>query len=825
MSTRSAESREVSPDGPEGADGADKRVSKKRKVLSCYACRNRKMKCDRIFPVCGRCQKTGRADQCTYDPRLIDNLSANGPDEHHMEAGSGPSFVQQDFHSAGAALPSDALTWKLRVQERRLEMLEKKLAALDGAKSFTFDTPSSRFDNLAPEEPRIREDMMFRGKGFKTQFYGSTSPLSSLSQFSELQAFTREAIYSDGNMHRVRHDFKAFRIRRKALLNDKSIHTHGRDEEVFALVPQKSVVDQHVAMYFQMWETSYRILHEPAFWKDYQTFWDRKSNDEIPTSYAAILVYVIAITKCAKPNDGNLFVGDSSADREDALNLVNTCDAWLSRQSRKHLTLPFFQLQCLSLLAKRANCLKLKQDWVNSGEMMRLAIASGMHRNPALLAGGRISEYDKEMRRRLWATIAELELQTSIDCGLQSSLCGLYFDVQPPANLPDEAFSPEMPQIPAGRPIEHFTSASYLNVALKSLPLRVHLLQLLNNPTTDLQYSDVLHYDAQVTSLLSSIPTWEDSRATMASALLDFQLRQFLLILHRPFAKLAAENQRYSYSFTVCVDAASNILSSYETLISKDMLALNHLRNDILRVGITLAQTVYYNCTLTSPSDMPPMPANSIHAMDVGSAAMGKQPFSNATAVKVAHLPRNHSLTTTLCTTAIELLEKARQLFEYKLLRLGTAYVEFWLLCAAIGIMPSTHQPATSIASITNTTPDELRSRARKALERVTSLCCRVLALQKDPENVFATTIRNNVALPVPSVATQTGATPKNEMLPTIIPGAMGLAAQMAEGRGFGIGGATSGDGGAFDDLDDMQFDPQGWTFPDFWSFDIDGGF
>ncbi|KAF1948186.1 hypothetical protein CC80DRAFT_556481 [Byssothecium circinans] len=811
MSTRSAESREDSPDG-----SPEKRISKKRKVLSCYACRNRKMKCDRLFPVCGRCQKTGRADQCTYDPRLIEELPTNG--DGHAEPGP-PSFAPQ-YHTDIALASSDTLNWKLRAQDRRLEMMEKKLAALEGTKHSSFDLSSSRFDNVQPEELMIREDMMFRGKGFKTQFYGSTSPLSSLNQFSELQAFTREALNSDGNMHRIRHDFKAFRERRKIILKDKGHKMHGYDEEVFALVPQKSIVDQHVAVYFQTWETSYRILHEPTFWKDYQTFWARKSNDEILASFAAILIYIVAITKCARPNNENVFVGDSSADREDALNLVNACDVWLARQSRKQLTLAFFQLQCFSLLSKRANCLKLKQDWVNSGEMMRLAIASGMHRNPSLLAGGRISEYEKEMRRRIWVTIAELELQTSIDCGLQSSLCGLYFDVQPPANLPDDAFSPDMPQIPAGRPIEHFTSASYLNVALKSLPLRVHMMQLLNNPTTDLQYTDVLHYDAQITSLLATIPTWDDQRATTASALLDFQLRQFLLILHRPYAKLAANNQRYSYSLTVCVDAASNILSSYENLVSKGMLALNNIRNDVLRTGVTLAQTVYYNCTLTSASDLPPTLASNIQSMDVGSAAMGKQPFSNTSNLKIAHLPQNNFLTTTLCTTAIDLLEKVRQLFEYKLLRLGTGYIEYWLLCAAIGIMPSTNQPVTSIASITNTAPDDLQSRARKALERVTSLCFRVLALQKDPENNFAAALRNTVALPSPAVSNQTNTTPiaiNNEnVLPTFIPGAGGLASAMAEGTDIG---------GAFDDLQDMQVDLAGWTFPDFWSFDVDGGF
>lgn len=644
-------------------------------------------------------------------------------------------------------------------------------------------------------------------------------------QFGELQAFTREALVFDGNMSRIRNDFKAFRNRRKEILKQKSLRTYGHDDEIFALVPAKSVVDAQAALYFQTWESSYRILHEPVFWKDYQAFWDRRSNDASSVNFAATLVYIVIITKCLKPNEENYFSGDSSADREAALNLIETCDAWLVRQPRKHLTLPFFQLQCLSLLAKRVNCLKLKQDWITSGDVVRLAIASGMHRNPALLAGGRISEYEKEMRRRLWVTIVELELQSSIDCGLQSSVCGLYYDVQPPANLPDDAFSPDIPQIPASRPIEHFTSASYLNVTLRSLPLRIHLLQLLNNPTTDLHYADVLHHDAQISSLLSSCPAWDDPRATLATALLQIQLRQFTLILHRPYAMLAAKNQRYSYSFTACVDAASAILASYEILISKGILGLNHLRNDILRVSITLAQCVYHNCSSPANDQLATTlkEGDGIHSIDIPSCVGNKAP--PVPNLKIPQLPTGNFLATTLCTTAISLLEKGRLLFEHKVMRLGTGFIEYWLICCAQGIMPTTNQPATSIASITNTSPDDLRSRGRKALERVTSLCFRVLALQKDPENSFASSLRTTITVPspatpvssiVPSGGTPMGADNDNSV-PIMIPGASGMVGALSEGKAVPEG--------AFDGLQDMQVDLSGWTFPDFWAFDMAGDF
>lgn len=177
MSNRSAEP-ESRDHSPEHDDGTEKRTSKKRKVLSCYACRSRKMKCDRVYPVCGRCQKTGRADQCSYDPRLLEESQVQ-PGQRLTANANHTTFTMPDSglnEEEAKDEVSDALRWKLRMQERRIEMLEKKLATTSG-----INNPSHM--KLRPSEESTRpEEMMFRGKGFKTQFHGSTSVMSMISQ-------------------------------------------------------------------------------------------------------------------------------------------------------------------------------------------------------------------------------------------------------------------------------------------------------------------------------------------------------------------------------------------------------------------------------------------------------------------------------------------------------------------------------------------------------------------------------------------------------------------------------------------------------------------
>jgi hypothetical protein len=157
-------------------------------------------------------------------------------------------------------------------------------------------------------------------------------------------------------------DFKTFRDRRKIATKQNDAHTFGIDREIFAALPERSVVDLQVALYFQTWETTYRTLHEPSFWKEYNAFWQQGTPGQSSNSpgFAVMLLLMIASTKCLAPKD-DVFEGDTTADRLMASSMIDLCDVWIGRQPRKRLTLQFFQIRILSVLAKRSSCAKLKQ--------------------------------------------------------------------------------------------------------------------------------------------------------------------------------------------------------------------------------------------------------------------------------------------------------------------------------------------------------------------------------------------------------------------------------------------------------------------------------
>jgi hypothetical protein len=592
-----------------------------------------------------------------------------------------------------------------------------------------------------------------------------------------------------------------------------------------------------VELYFQTCESTYKILHEPSFLRDYASFWEQKEIDLSLPGFAVMLLFILATTKCLRKKDDS-FEGDTTSDRLAASNIIDICDAWISRQPRKRLTLQFFQLRCLSVIAKRINCVQLKQDWVASGDLMRLALASGMHRDPSLLATGKISAFEKEMKRRLWVTIMELEMQSSIENGIQSTLTALYWDTQPPTNLPDDAFTAEAQELPASRPLVSFTSASYLSVSRQSAPLRLHLMQLLSDPSEKIPYSEILNYDALVNELLSNLPKWDDAQAAIPSALLRLQLQQFLIMLHKPWAQLASKNDRYVYSFTTCINAAGSVITTHDELVKKGILALNNMRNDVIRAGLDLSRIVYHNCALYGPvkPSAPPPPFREQHFADPQSHfadVPSVKDWAPGIEVSLAILPREPFLAQTLCSSAVEVLGLAGNVYEHKVMRLGTGYMEFWLLFAAIGMLPapsSSKLPASSIPHITNPIED-LRTRCKITLDRFQTMAFRVLALQKDPETAFASSLRTTMASVSPSeirtpstgpgpAATNTGfgSTPlpiNND----------GYQAVTGTNMGMGVDPMAKDISGAFDNLQDMQVDLGGWNFPDFWAFDLGGDF
>lgn len=517
--------------------------------------------------------------------------------------------------------------------------------------------------------------MFLRGKGFKTQYYGSTKAAALLGQLPEVQNLMHSAFSHMPIMASIRRDFKALKLRNKEeALKDM----REPNAKLLELLPDRKTVDQHVDVYFKSFETVYRILHRPSFNVEYTAFWNDTYNHD--DTFIAILLLIVAAVRseCMEPGT---YIYDSSAARESAAKIYRVCEAWVSRQSHKHISMAVFQVHYLLLLCKRINCIKEKRDWMATGVLLRLGMTSGLHRDPGKLAPKRyaltqtnhrdhprktvvMSVFEEEMRRRMWATAAEWELQASLERGMPAMMAGCPFDTEPPSNIFDEDLEEDVSELPQSRPASYWTPSFYQHHSHRSLRFRIALNSILNDPSSRLSFEDVLQYEAQIMQELNAIPTpkmpptaidTDDSVVNQESfdrkiipsvALLDIQIRHYLIMLHSPFVS------KSQYSAVASISAASHILDLHSKLHAAEVYVISMMRNDIFRASLAIC-----------------------HNLLLSNALYGEFLLASLTA------------------PAGEKLSKALAMLKDQTLRLGTGIREYWVVSAANALAQARGDP------------------------------------------------------------------------------------------------------------------------------------
>ncbi|KAJ5948600.1 hypothetical protein N7454_001907 [Penicillium verhagenii] len=547
--------------------------------------------------------------------------------------------------------------------------------------------PAVKGDNEEPAFPSRTHDsirnVIFRGENFRTQYYGGSNPASLIGHFPELRSFMKEAIKNQKSLYRVQHDLKTRHKKWKV----EKVNTLSTPQLDFTyLLPDQRTIDELVHRYFDSYESIYRIIHGPSFWEEYAKF----SADRLSTSsaFVVLVLLIMATASCIAPNEQTRYIGDSSLGRERAIMWIEASESWLRSHSQKNVYLAVWQIRCLLLLAKLANTVKKKRHWTEAGNLVREAMAAGMHRDPGLL-GEKISAFDREMRRRLWATMTELELQASIDRGMTSTSAGAFADTKGVLNLEDKDLLDEPDTLDTQRPATEYTASSFLYFSNISFSLRVSLNSVVNDMNSPLRYEEVMHYEDLITKELQKLPPWscvrshenENGLSLAARTLLDVQLRQFLIMLHAPFARQAEASSRHSFSRMVCFDAASSIIDQYARLIESRSLVLLLQRHDYFRAALVMCQNSYISMNL-----------------------------------------QNDLLLSSNTPIFIAYIEKALSMLEDRIVQIGTGYTHHWYISSGRALLRLT------------LSMDQSHHESGQAVDQVARQYYRVMSSQVDME-------------------------------------------------------------------------------------------
>ncbi|KGO77896.1 Transcription factor, fungi [Penicillium italicum] len=436
-----------------------------------------------------------------------------------------------------------------------------------------------------------------RGQEAITKFYGYSYPLNFYQQFAELRSYIvkiktknpaintlRDAIYPLAN--------DEYRLR--PLSHDTML-----GDTLRQLIPTKPVADTLVQTYIDRFEIIHRVLNISAFIADYNRHW--ASPLSTPTSFLVQFLLVAATAASFHP-ETCIDVMSQQTVHGHALDWIEAAESWLnSSTNQPPQSWDTLATYCLLLIAKRANHIQESSFWTHTGALVRWAMAAGCHRESGSTA--RISSYFREMRRRLWMTIVELDLQASVERGMPPSVGIEDFNIISPLNI-DDAKLQESGQDPLiGMPLATLTDTSFQALLYRSLAVRLKICAFVNGCREQDDFEQVLHLGEELEEALQGIPEWNNpqdnprqQQTTMyVKRSLSIYLHQYTLLLHIRFAIQSPP----SFKSTICrrarLEASLKVLDHHQRLIHDENVPEQACRTGLVLAALNICHEIYLN--------------------------------------------------------------------------------------------------------------------------------------------------------------------------------------------------------------------------------------
>ncbi|KFY10954.1 hypothetical protein V492_04772 [Pseudogymnoascus sp. VKM F-4246] len=562
---------------------------RRRPALSCEQCRRRKVKCDRNHP-CGQCLQA-KTTSCAYDPVHPGGVSRRTRDTTSSASFSGkpstgipnrirttPSSLDTHASSAGLSPISNRLSNATHassysspilepVESRREETLHSKVL-LERIRNLEAQLAITKPESANPPSPiPTTTPKKFSGTVSKTRLLGGSHWMYSHGAFDDVaylfaKSSTPES--SNASSEQVSH-IKEVMGKCKALAKTVKAIPYSQwlaNPSFRDAVPDKVISDQLVNAYFRTSESIYRILHIPSFLKECQQYWDQ--SDAANPVFIVKLLLVMSIGAC-------FYQGPDSAHyRIESKKWIFAAQAWLSTPFEKaKLHVSTIQIQCLLVIARQYCSISGDLVWISAGTVLRTAMQMGFHRDPTCLP--KMGILQGEMRRRLWATIIELNIQTSIGSGMPFLISEEEWDTAPPANIDDIDISETTDNPVTPKPSSIFTQTSLQIMLHEAVGPRLEFIRCSNSIRNEPSYDDILRIGAKLIKALRDNSAFlfgvnqsrelQDRIPQLNINMIDLPLRLALLLLHRPFASKGMKDPRFYYSRKICLESAVTIVN------------------------------------------------------------------------------------------------------------------------------------------------------------------------------------------------------------------------------------------------------------------------
>ncbi|KAH8803624.1 hypothetical protein F5884DRAFT_682931 [Xylogone sp. PMI_703] len=515
--------------------------------LSCTACRQKKLKCDRRRP-CDNCVKKGQPSSCQYispEPRSLGQYQSGG---------------LVDIRGRLRRLE------ELVVALRR-ENLNNRREKVDATE--THEAASSRDNREAAQrklsdEPETQKDhadspgtMVVDRLG--TRYVDAAHWQAILNEVGDSNIFLTPSLKQLLIIIATNREVHGLRL----LLGASSSVTK---LDLLESLPPRPVVDRLVSQFFNSKEPGISILHVPTFRKEYAEFWE--DPQRVPVAWIGLLYGIMCTAAIIYFRTGDILpepLGDP----------LEISDIYKTRVAQclilaNYTTSGRYKIE--SLLVYLGTEFRGPDAEIGVSVLLsiivRLAMHMGYHRDSKHYKT--ISVFDGEMRRRVWALISQIDNLVSFQVGLSKAISDSHCDTDPPSNLLDEDFHEGSDILPVSRPETERTTVSY-TIAKGRIMSVFGQISDKTYSLVKMPYEEVTRLDKYLQDAQASLPPFLKTRPMSLSITdsadvimqrynIDLLYQKSRCVLHRKYLTDVHSDQRYSHSRRTCIDAAKQIL-------------------------------------------------------------------------------------------------------------------------------------------------------------------------------------------------------------------------------------------------------------------------
>lgn len=555
-------------------------IKRPRESLVCNPCRRSKLRCDRGHP-CSSCIKRDEASSCSYH-----RVSVSRPENNRQT-----------------------------VAEERLVHLESMV------KQLMQSQPSTQRPHAEPSPkpitpPALLQDVTNIESQPQTdnhEYVGSTHWSAILDDIQELKAVLGKSLENQENTDHA--------VPETRDLGSEVIFGSPMDYSLRRVIsrylPPKIEVDRLVSLYFQGKTFIAPFIHTYQFQRQYSEFWaDPPKVHPLWLSMLFSICYTASIIKervrsfHASQNESS--IGDH------ALHIAAGQCLVLGEYNRPQP----LGLEALGMYANSKNLRTLdpcREAGAMLGMVVRMAYEMGYHRDPDSF--GSFTVFEGEMRRRLWASVVQMDLMMSFMLGLPSNIHLETCDTKAPRNLLDSDFDVDTKVLPEARSEQEATRLLWFIVKVRQMPnfSKASRDALSFNENSE---AEILALDHDIRQMYTTIPDVLRTRP-LSESLADepFLIMTRLYVEFIYLKSICVLHRRYmvrgdAFSTRCCVEAGKQIVGKFiemyrefspgGQLCTERWMLSNFTVNDVLLGIMVLCLVLHRRRKTQSGSDVDP---------------------------------------------------------------------------------------------------------------------------------------------------------------------------------------------------------------------------